>query len=40
MNKNEQYIRKQWDTIKYNNIHIMCTPEGEERKRQKKIFEE
>ena len=40
MKKNEQTLREMWDTIKCISIQVMEIPEGEERKEQKRIFEE
>ena len=33
MNRNEDSLRDLWDNIKYNNIHIIGVPEGEEREK-------
>ena len=40
MKRNEDSLRDLWDNIKRNNIHIIRVPEGEERERPEKIFEE
>ena len=34
MKRNEDSLRDLWDNIKYNNIHIIGVPEGEERERK------
>ena len=41
MKRHEDRLRDLWDNIKYNNIHIIGVPEGEEREKgPEKIFEE
>lgn len=40
MNKSEESQRDVWDTIKWNNVHIMGAPEGGERERAESLFEE
>ena len=40
MKKNEDSLRDIWDNIKHPNICIIGVPEGEERERPEKIFEE
>lgn len=35
MNRNKESLWDLWDTIKWNNIHIMGIPEGEEQKEKK-----
>uniref|UniRef100_A0A8D1H2Z2 L1 transposable element RRM domain-containing protein n=1 Tax=Sus scrofa TaxID=9823 RepID=A0A8D1H2Z2_PIG len=37
---NEESLRKLWDNVKCTNIHIIWVPEGEERERTEKIFQE
>ena len=36
MKRNEDSLRDLWDNVKRNNIHIIGSPEGEERKDQRK----
>lgn len=38
--KNEANLRDLWDNIKWNNIHIIGVPEGEERERGENLSEE
>ena len=40
MKRNEDSLRDVWDNIKHPNICIIGVPEGEERDRPEKIFEE
>ena len=40
MKQNEDSLRDLWDNIKHPNICIIGVPEGEERERPEKIFEE
>ena len=40
MKRNEDSLRDVWDNIKHPNICIIGVPEGEERERPEKIFEE
>ena len=41
MKKNEESLRTIWDSIKYNIVHIIGVPEGEEsEKRIENLFEE
>ena len=40
MKRNEDSLRDIWDNIKHPNICIIGVPEGEERERPEKIFEE
>ena len=39
LKRNEDSLKELWD-IKYTSIRIIGVPEGEERKRQRKIFKE
>ena len=36
MKRKEDSLRDLWDNVKRNNIHIIGSPEGEERKDQRK----
>ena len=40
MKRNEDSLRDLWDNIKCNNVRIIGVPEGEEREKGQKIFEE
>ena len=40
LKRNEDSLGELWENVKHTNTHIIGVPEGEERERDKKIFEE